>query len=216
MNGNTTFGETMKQCTRCLESFPITLEFFPKTKTSLGSQCRKCIAEKSKIYFEKNKEIVLEKNKNYRKNNPEKMNNYKKKWLLNNPEKRKESRIKWDKNNPDLIRAFTRRNNHKRRARKQDSVCEPYTETQVLAMYGTKCHICNLEIDMKAARKAGKKGWENGLHIDHLIALANGGADTLENVRPAHGLCNIKKGAKETATAVPQLERAMIEKIEKR
>lgn len=206
----------MKQCTRCLESFPATLKFFAQNRKTLNSQCRKCIAEKSRIYFEKNREIVLEKNKIYRKNNPDAMNVYKKKWLENNPEKRKESRIKWDKKNPDLIRSFTRNNNRKRRAKKMNTIVKPYTEKEVLDIYGTKCHICNLEININANRQPGKDGWQNGLHIDHLVPISRGGADTLENVRPAHGLCNVKKGAKETTTAVPQLERAMISKTEKR
>jgi len=33
------------------------------------------------------------------------------------------------------------------------------------------------------------------LHIDHLVPLAKGGSDTLENVRPAHGICNLRKWA---------------------
>jgi len=32
-----------------------------------------------------------------------------------------------------------------------------------------------------------------GLQIDHVIPIVKGGPDTLNNVRPAHGLCNIKK-----------------------
>ena len=164
--------------------------------------------------------MILQK---WQKENPEKMKVSRKKWVTKNseaakkwakenPEKMKASRRKWSKENSEKESAKTR----KRKALKLNNNHQKYLLEEVLQMYGTKCHICNLEIDIKAARKAGKKGWEDGLHIDHLIALANGGADTLENVRPAHGLCNIKKGAKETATAVPQLERAMIEKIEKR
>jgi len=47
-----------------------------------------------------------------------------------------------------------------------------------------------------ANRSPGKNGWEYSLHIDHFIAIANGGQDTLENVRPSHGICNVKKGAR--------------------
>jgi 5-methylcytosine-specific restriction endonuclease McrA len=50
---------------------------------------------------------------------------------------------------------------------------------------------------MSAPRATGKAGWEMGLQIDHIIPIARGGADKLENVKPAHGLCNIKKGASE-------------------
>jgi 5-methylcytosine-specific restriction endonuclease McrA len=47
---------------------------------------------------------------------------------------------------------------------------------------------------MKASRKVGSKNWEKSLHIDHLIPISKGGSDTLENVRPTHALCNLKKG----------------------
>jgi 5-methylcytosine-specific restriction endonuclease McrA len=48
---------------------------------------------------------------------------------------------------------------------------------------------------MSAPRKVGQDGWEHGLHIDHVYPLSKGGLDTLENVRPAHGKCNIVKWA---------------------
>ena len=62
-------------------------------------------------------------------------------------------------------------------------------------MYGSDCHICLNPIDLLAPRQPGIKGWEYGLHIDHVIPLSKGGPDTLGNVRPAHGSCNVKKHA---------------------
>ena len=46
---------------------------------------------------------------------------------------------------------------------------------------------------MNAPRQTGLDGWENGLQIDHLIPISKGGPDTLINVRPTHGLCNLRK-----------------------
>jgi len=51
-------------------------------------------------------------------------------------------------------------------------------------------------IDLSAPRQCGKPGWDNGLHIDHLYPLSKGGSDNLDNVRPAHGRCNVIKSAK--------------------
>ena len=70
-----------------------------------------------------------------------------------------------------------------------------YSDQQVLETYGTNCHICSLPIDLDAPRKTGDPGWEKGLHIDHVYPLSKGGLDTLENVRPAHGKCNVIKWA---------------------
>ena len=82
----------------------------------------------------------------------------------------------------------------KRRALKVNNECTAYTETDVLDMYGSNCHICGTSIDLEAPRRTGKgEGWQNGLHIDHLISLSNGGADSLDNVRPSHSLCNMRK-----------------------
>lgn len=70
-----------------------------------------------------------------------------------------------------------------------------YNELQVIGKYGANCYLCNIVIDFMAPRKVGITGWENGLHIDHLIPISKGGLDSLENVRPTHALCNLKKWA---------------------
>lgn len=79
--------------------------------------------------------------------------------------------------------------------------CETNTRTKVrttdiVSTYGTTCHICLEPIDMFAPRKVGVPGWERGFHREHVISLADGGANTLENCRPAHGICNLTKKRK--------------------
>ena len=82
-----------------------------------------------------------------------------------------------------------------RRARIRNLDSDSHTTTDVLAKYGTVCYLCNEEIDLLAPRGVGRKpGWEIGLHIEHLLPLRLGGSNTIENVRPAHGLCNLQKG----------------------
>jgi 5-methylcytosine-specific restriction endonuclease McrA len=93
--------------------------------------------------------------------------------------------------NLDKVRARERSKNRSRRSK----ITNNYNELQVIALHGGNCYLCGLGIDFMAPRKTGIEGWENGLHIDHLIPLAKGGSDTLENVRPAHGLCNLRKWA---------------------
>jgi len=128
-----------------------------------------------KKYRDANKEKIKEKNFNRRKNNFEAV---------------KLSEQKYKKAHPEISRAASR----KRRATLKFVKTESYSEKDVILTYGTNCYICNVAIDLNAPKKVGLKGWQNGLHIDHVIPISKGGGDTLENVRPTHALCNIKKG----------------------
>ena len=93
--------------------------------------------------------------------------------------------------NPEKKRASWRR----RQAKKLNNGYEFYSDTDVINIYGTNCHLCEQPIDMNASRRSGiGENWEFGLHIDHIVPISSGGPDTLENVRPAHGICNIRKG----------------------
>ena len=56
---------------------------------------------------------------------------------------------------------------------------------------GNVCHICLTEIDLSLARNS-----RFGATIDHVIPISKGGADTLDNMKLAHWICNIKKGNK--------------------
>ena len=77
-----------------------------------------------------------------------------------------------------------------------DAKANYFTANTVLEMYGTDCHICNKPISLDAPRRSGLPNWELSLHIDHVQPLSKGGDDTLENVRPAHAQCNMRKSAK--------------------
>lgn len=95
-------------------------------------------------------------------------------------------------NNPEVAR----RGRRARRARQRNSNSVPYTEHEVIETYGSNCYICYEQIDLNAPRRTGIAGWEVGLHVDHVIPICAGGTDSIENVRPAHGLCNLRKARK--------------------
>ena len=105
-------------------------------------------------------------------------------------EKRNQNRSIYRKKYPEAQRSIER----KRRAQKLENVFGVYTEKEILSFYGSDCHLCYKKIDLDASRWIGRGNWEYGLHIDHVIPISKGGPDTLENVRPSHALCNIKKG----------------------
>jgi hypothetical protein len=62
---------------------------------------------------------------------------------------------------------------------------------QVVKEHGSTCHICNKEIDLSLPRTS-----KLGLTLDHVMPLSKGGTDTMDNLRPAHWLCNIRKSNK--------------------
>jgi len=85
--------------------------------------------------------------------------------------------------------------NANRHFRRNNTEPGNYSDADVLSIYGLDCHICKTPIDLNAPRQVGQNGWEKGLHIDHVYPLSKGGLDTIENVRPSHGKCNIIKWA---------------------
>ena len=134
-----------------------------------------------------------EKAKKMRYENPEKHKKRISVWRDKNKEIINAKHKIWRNKNKDKYNAKNRKSDHKRRALKKKNGHIPYTEQQVLDMYGTDCHICSKPIDFNAPRNAGAKGWEYGLQLDHVIPISSGGSDTLQNVKPSHGLCNSKK-----------------------
>jgi 5-methylcytosine-specific restriction endonuclease McrA len=66
---------------------------------------------------------------------------------------------------------------------------------ELTELYGTDCHICGTAIDMSAPRATGQPGWERSYHPDHVIPLSKGGLDIIDNIRPSHAQCNMRKWA---------------------
>jgi HNH endonuclease/Helix-turn-helix domain len=83
-----------------------------------------------------------------------------------------------------------------RQARLRKVPRERWTTQMVLEEYGSICYLCYEEIDLDAPRSVNQPGWRDGLHIDHVIPIAKGGHDTLDNLRPTHARCNLNKQAK--------------------
>ena len=83
--------------------------------------------------------------------------------------------------------------NRKRRAIIKGAESDDYSVQDILHIYGIACHLCGETIDLTAPRKPGVEGWEKGLHLDHVMSLYYGGKDTVDNVKPSHAVCNLKK-----------------------
>ena len=160
----------MKTCNDCKQSLPATSEYFtshPTTKDKLNIYCKKCNQKRSSLGYLKNKD------------------------------KRNIQIKKWQSENKEKVKEIWRRKDSKRRSLIKNNVFEKYTESQMLSKYGSICYLCNEEIDLQAPRKSGVPGWERSLWKDHVVPVSRGGSDTLDNVRPSHGLCNLNKRNKE-------------------
>lgn len=163
--------------------------------------------------------------RDYHAKNPEKHSQWGKAKYERNSAKQREAQNRWRAKNMEAERAYaaewrdanrdklaeynrafresergkqaSRETSRRRRALKRGNGQEKYTEQEVLYLWGTDCHICSGPIDLTAPRSQATKqpGWEAGLHFDHVVPISKGGSDTLDNVKPAHAKCNLKKSS---------------------
>ena len=165
-----------------------------RNKEKVCNSCRVSYRNYQKEWAKNNPDKIKAKKKRYRAK-PEKQlieNISLIKYRKENATKLNESNRIWRQKNPDKVRMITAR----KRAIKFNAITEKYTSENVIDLYGNICHICGNDINMKAPRMVGKNNWEMSLHLDHVIPLSKGGSDTLDNIKPAHALCNLKKGCK--------------------
>lgn len=71
-----------------------------------------------------------------------------------------------------------------------DTALERHVRAAVLDRYGYRCVLyCGQPIDPDAPHRS-----DGELVMAHVISHADGGAFTVENIRPAHRLCNLRAG----------------------
>lgn len=202
--------EQSKTCTKCGQIYPATAEYFHRHKGSydgLAQRCKSCRIEDNNKFKADNREKVKQSNRDYYHRNkaelaikdkfkpsrqPEYVIPYRKNLYQKTAEKQRESSREWRKNNPEKYKDQWR----KSRARRLSVYSEPYLEWEVLALHGTKCWLCGREVDLEANRLIGAEGWEESLHLDHVIPIGINGPDVLWNVQPTHGLCNMQRPRK--------------------
>jgi 5-methylcytosine-specific restriction endonuclease McrA len=109
---------------------------------------------------------------------------YSRSWRKANASLTAEHRRSWRRDNPERNRELGRQANSVRKARMLAVQTEPVDYAAILAEHGMFCHICSLVIVD-----------ESDLHFDHVIPLALGGPHSQANIKPAHALCNLRKGA---------------------
>lgn len=168
------------------------------------------VKENQKKQYEKNKETVNQRSKIWAKNNPEKRKEIVENFTENNRDKipkyyyeyeskistirmrakyRQENKVKislknkeWAKNNPDKVLAKY----HNYRARKRNAE-GTHTGEDIKALFTSQNGICN-GCGCKLQTSGRKK-----YHIDHIVALANGGSNYPSNLQLLCPSCNTSK-----------------------
>lgn len=130
----------MYKCSTCKKEFPLTREYFYRDKsrkTGFDSRCKKCKREYDAKLHEMYKDKRNEKSRKYYQENKEQFKTYRKKYYQNNKEKSKEKNYKWREENPEKVKAITQRYLKKRK-----NMIERYMEIKKVmkAWKGKTCH----------------------------------------------------------------------------
>ena len=160
-----------------------------ETSRAYAEANKEKIAERKNQYYQKNKKEIRQRQIMYEATVKDERKEYLRKYNEENKDRLRVIKREYSRSHPEL----DRNKNRRKRAIKRQNGFEKYKESDVLSLYGTDCYLCNKPVDLNASRKCGDPGWEQGLHIEHVFDIALGGPDTLQNVRPAHAICNLKK-----------------------
>jgi 5-methylcytosine-specific restriction endonuclease McrA len=173
----------MKTCSKCGEAKPLSdFSALKRSKDGLNYHCKVCWNESQRLHAAANRETYRARCREYYEKNREKHLAKNAKWRADNREKnlsqkREYSRVTW-RDNPDKLRVHAVR----RRAAVRGATHERVDLAEVLAAHGRVCHICREAIG-------------DDLHYDHVIPISRGGAHSFDNLKPAHRLCNQRKGS---------------------
>lgn len=198
----------MPSCSKCLVEKPLS-EFYKKQPSRGGhdSCCKACKLAYAAAYREANREALCKKQKvydaenkvrldvyraEYRVRNKSKIQEKKKRDYLRDPQKIIDRSIEWSKANPEIHKSYF----HNTRAKKkgiQGRLSRDIITTLLVTQSGN-CAACNLPLTVP-------------YHVDHIVALSNGGLNIDSNIQLLHPLCNARKGVLPNEEFLKQLNR---------
>lgn len=164
-------GLLRKYCSRC--GF--------ETDCYTDGSCKPCRDVWYKAYYLTNHERINAKRSEWHEANPESRRVSVNKWQKSNPDKVKAITAAWAKANPERLRA----NKNNRRAHKMKNGGKH-----------TAADICNLLTLQKSKCACCKTNIKDNYHVDHVIALANGGGNDRLNLQLLCPTCNMQKSVK--------------------
>ena len=171
--------------------------------------------EYNKKYYQKNAEKLVQYQSKYRDDNAEKLSEYRaarkehkreldrvynqnnssvrRKWRIDNREKVSGYVKKYQKTEKGRINSF--KQSATRRALKFNAVSDDWTRKEILDRDNWTCQYCEHWVH-DVRRRNEEMSYEElstKAHIDHILALSRGGADTRENLQVLCGKCNTSK-----------------------
>lgn len=171
-----------KHCNTCGLDKPID-QFSKKTGAGDGrqTQCKACVAAYLVDYYQRNKQQLHDKHRVYRKLyyecNRELLAEKRRVYQEAYPEHVRATKRAWDRRNPEKRKEGVLR----RRARIRQNRVERVDYAVIWDRDQGMCHICGKPVD------------RSDVHFDHVVALVNGGAHSMDNIRVSHSICNMRK-----------------------
>lgn len=167
------------------------------------------IKEMKKKYHQANKVTIIEKVKKWKQENIEKV----KRWAEENKERRKELWERWAEENKEILKEKDKRNYHENKERYKElnkKWVKEHPEQIKIIKHRRRARLNNNGgsvtaeeiIELKKESRGFCIGWKRELHfvgldkleIDHILALAKGGKNSIENIQLLCKSCNSSKG----------------------
>lgn len=174
----------MKLCRFCNETKSLE-HFSPRfcyADKRLNNKCKTCVNDYAKAWRSENSAKVNEDARTYYLENRDRILAQAAQWQKDNPQRAQSKNKRWKDKNPEALVAISAR----RRA-KCVSAGGTFSKADVLAI--------------KAAQRGGcaacKSHLSKGFHVDHVVALANGGTNDKSNLQLLCPPCNLSKGSKD-------------------
>ena len=176
-----------KRCKACGESKPCT-EFYRNSTISDGydGTCKECKKEYQREWRATNRVRHQDYSRKYHHEHREERLEYYSRWVAENAERKALGTKRWREQHPSRMLAMRKIQNARRRALLIGASGD-YTPREWMALvswYGNRCLRC------------GATGPETKITPDHVVPLALGGSNSIDNLQPLCWSCNAAKGAR--------------------
>lgn len=125
------------------------------------------------------------KRKEWAEKHPDRMDDARQRWLSANPDKAKEAKKLWKQSNPDAVRLSKRVTESRRRVRAMEAGGKHTIQQLLELLFKQKhrCAICRCKL--------------TEYHVDHVMPLAKGGGNGIDNLQILCPPCNRSKNDKD-------------------